>query len=265
MDEFDDHRELDVPARVVAQRAGGKQDEQRPQPFAPPADDVLGDLVHEDDVGLQARPDGAVDGREIGADERPDRSEIGERDRWCGGACELGRGHRRIGGGAGGFSRIISSRPGCAGRPEAGTAVRRKGAAAGLVRAPLSTVAPGVSSGPGGSGGKCRACRTVREGVVSRGVEKLESPVCGGRPPHLRSERHNVCGDRDGRQAVSGQGRRQPAGGAASMRRKAPRSSSIGSFSSATASGSPSAGRSSRTAGWPRPSRPTAGRRRSRW
>ena len=31
-----------------------------------------------------------------------------------------------------------------------------------------------------------RRCSAVREGVVSRGTENLESPACGGHPPQHR-------------------------------------------------------------------------------
>ena len=91
VDELDDHRELDVPVPVVTQRTGGEQRQQWPHPLAAADDDVLGDPVHEDDVGREACSNGAIDGREIVADEGLNRGEVGKHWRRRGGS--LGRRH----------------------------------------------------------------------------------------------------------------------------------------------------------------------------
>ena len=93
MDELDDHCELDMPVAFVTQRAGGEQNQQRPQPLAAAADDVLGNLVHEDDVGCQALTNGAIDGREIVVDEPPNRGKVDRRRRRRDG--KHGRCHRQ--------------------------------------------------------------------------------------------------------------------------------------------------------------------------
>ena len=94
MDELDDHGELDMPVALVTQRAGGEQNQQRPQPLAAAADDVLGNLIHEDDIGREARANGAIDGREIVVDERPNRREVHKHRGGRGG--KHGRRHRQL-------------------------------------------------------------------------------------------------------------------------------------------------------------------------
>ena len=71
MDELDDRGEqrvllaADSRARVAASRT-----QHRPQALAAAADDVLGDLVDQHDVGGQARADQRVDGAMSGSGQR---------------------------------------------------------------------------------------------------------------------------------------------------------------------------------------------------
>ena len=76
VDELDDHRELDVPVARVAERTRGEQHQQRTQSLAAASDDVLGDLVHEVDVGRESGPNGAIDGCEVVDDESTDGCEV---------------------------------------------------------------------------------------------------------------------------------------------------------------------------------------------
>ena len=76
MNELDDGCCSDVLLAIVTERAGGKQDDERPQALAAAHDDVLRHLGHESDVALEACRNEFVNGLHVGAGELGD---IGKR------------------------------------------------------------------------------------------------------------------------------------------------------------------------------------------
>ena len=68
MDEFDDGSELMVVRGAHAPGVCHQQDEHWPDALAAGADDVIGDLVDERDVGLQLAADDGIDGLHVGCD-----------------------------------------------------------------------------------------------------------------------------------------------------------------------------------------------------
>jgi hypothetical protein len=75
MDEFHDGGEQHVIVAAIASRLRRQQHEHRPQALAAAADDVLGNLVDQHDVGGQPRADQAVHARHVG---RRQRLHVGE-------------------------------------------------------------------------------------------------------------------------------------------------------------------------------------------
>ncbi len=65
MDEFDDRSSFGVSLPGVSAGPGCDHNDQRPQPLAAAADDVFGDLIHEDDVAREALSDDVVDLAEV--------------------------------------------------------------------------------------------------------------------------------------------------------------------------------------------------------
>jgi len=69
MDKLDHGRQLMVMRAAIPQRTGGKQHQRRSQALAATLDDVLGDLSHQNDIGMQTRPNDGIDRLHILADE----------------------------------------------------------------------------------------------------------------------------------------------------------------------------------------------------
>ncbi len=69
VDEFDERRGRDVGRIRRPGRPGGEHDQEGPEAFAAPADDVVPDLVDERDVARQLAADFGVDRREVAGDE----------------------------------------------------------------------------------------------------------------------------------------------------------------------------------------------------
>src|SRR5690606_27047988 len=66
VDEFDHRRQLVGILALVAQGAGGEQEQHRAQALAAAGDDVLGHLVDQDHVGSQPAADQGVDRGHVG-------------------------------------------------------------------------------------------------------------------------------------------------------------------------------------------------------
>ncbi len=68
VDHLDDRRQRVVTLALVSAGARGKQNQRRAQPLAAPADDVIGDLPDQRDVGIEARAKDLVDLRTVGGE-----------------------------------------------------------------------------------------------------------------------------------------------------------------------------------------------------
>ena len=68
MDELDEGGGLDVGIALVLAGSGRKQHQKRTQPLAAPGDDVLGDLIDQRHLALQARADDRIDRAQVGLD-----------------------------------------------------------------------------------------------------------------------------------------------------------------------------------------------------
>jgi len=75
VDELDHGRQLVVMRTAVVARPGAEQQQRRAEAFAPARDDVLGNLPHENHVGVEPASNHVVDLFDVAGDQRADRIE----------------------------------------------------------------------------------------------------------------------------------------------------------------------------------------------